>query len=62
MSLTGGTPAWEGDAMKTFHCCDDIVDLGAISAETCGVEPLGGPEIETGNYYLFASGTVGADD
>ena len=48
--------------MKTFHCCDDIVDLGAISAETCGVEPLGGPEIETGNYYIFASGTVGTDD
>lgn len=62
MSLAGGTPTWEGDAMTPLHCCDDIVDLGVISAETCGVEPLGMPEVETGNYYIFASGTIGADD
>jgi len=54
--LSGGTPTWEGHAMKSPHCGDDMVDLGAISTETRGAEPLGIPEAELGNY------DIGADD
>lgn len=48
--------------MATPLSSDDIIELGAISAETRGVEPLGIPEAETGNYYIFGGGTIGADD
>lgn len=56
MLLSGGTPTWEGDAMKSPHCGDDMVDLGAISTDTRGAEPLRIPEAEMGNY------DIGADD
>ena len=48
--------------METLGDSDNVVELGAISVETRGIEPIGGPEIETGDYYVFAGGGISAHD
>ncbi len=47
--------------MQALHS-DDIVDLGAISTETRGHDPIGFPDVETGCYYLVAAMAFSAGD
>jgi hypothetical protein len=46
--------------MKKQHS-SELIDLGAISAETRGIEPLGPVDEDQGEHYLFAGG-ITADD
>jgi hypothetical protein len=39
----------------------ELVDLGAISAQTRGIEPLGAVEEDTGERYIFAAGIAETD-
>lgn len=39
----------------------ELFDLGAISVETRGIEPLGPVDEDQGEHYLFAGG-ITADD
>ena len=47
--------------MKHMQCSGDLVDLGAITAETRGEELVGPDDVETQRHYLFGGG-VQADD
>lgn len=48
--------------MGTWNFAEEVVDLGAISTETCGLEPIGSPETETGDHYAFGGGAIADDD
>lgn len=47
--------------MKELHTSDELIELGAISAETRGSEPVGPRDEATGDHFLF-SGGITADD
>ncbi|HET6523514.1 benenodin family lasso peptide [Sphingopyxis sp.] len=47
--------------MKTFQNSDELIDLGAISVETRGIEPVGFEDQDPSDKYLF-SGGISADD
>lgn len=47
--------------MKNVQNSDELIELGAISGETRGIEPLGPVDEEQGEHYLFAGG-IAADD
>lgn len=44
--------------MKTQRNSDELVDLGAISVETRGLEPIGKPDVEQGDHYAFGGGAI----
>ena len=48
--------------MKTLQHSDELIDLGAISTETRGLEPIGKPDVEQGDHYPFGGGAISADD
>lgn len=48
--------------MKTLKHSDELIDLGAISTETRGLEPIGKPDVEQGDHYPFGGGAISADD
>ncbi|MBA4752082.1 MAG: hypothetical protein H2055_07635 [Sphingopyxis sp.] len=48
--------------MKNLNANEDLIDLGAISLETRGLEPIGKPDVEQGDHYPFGGGAISADD
>ncbi len=49
----------EEKAMKTLQ--NELVDLGAISTETRGIEPVGPRDEDTNEHYLFVGGIAAED-
>ena len=47
--------------MKELHSSDELIELGAISAEPLGIEPVGPRDEARGDHFLF-SGGITADD
>lgn len=47
--------------MKELHIGEELTELGAISAETRGIEPVGPRDEATGDHFLLAGG-ISADD
>src|SRR3546814_8337840 len=43
-------------AMKNLQNSDELIDLGAISVETRGIEPVGPRDEDTNPHYLFVGG------
>jgi hypothetical protein len=48
-------------AMKNLQNSDELIDLGAISVETRGIEPVGPRDEDTNQHYLFVGG-ITTDD
>jgi hypothetical protein len=47
--------------MKELYNSGELIELGAISAETRGIEPVGPRDEATGDHFLL-SGGITADD
>lgn len=48
------------EAMKT-KTSSELIDLGAISVETRGIEPVGPRDEDTNEHYLFVGGITSDD-
>src|SRR3546814_15760346 len=48
-------------AMKNLQNSDELIDLGAISVETRGIEPVGPRDEDTNQHSLFVGG-ITTDD
>lgn len=46
--------------MKTQNS-SELIDLGAISVETRGIEPVGPRDEDTNEHYLFVGGITAED-